>query len=102
MENIESYLAIAVAFFIVTVSPGPANIAVATVAMHSGRTAWLLFGLGLSVGLAFWGAVAATGLGVVVQSTTTLLTLLKLFGGAYLSGWQSSQAVPQRKEIRTS
>jgi threonine efflux protein len=84
MENIESYLAIAVAFFIVTVSPGPANIAVATVAMHSGRRPGLLFGLGLSVGLAFWGAVAATGLGVMLQSTTTFLTFLKLFGGAYL------------------
>lgn len=84
MEGIESYLAIAVGFFIVTVSPGPANIAVATVAMHSGRRPGLLFGLGLSVGLAFWGVVAATGLGVILQSTTTFLTLLKLCGGAYL------------------
>jgi threonine efflux protein len=84
MEHLDNYLAIAVAFFIVTVSPGPANIAVATVAMHSGRRPGLLFGLGLSVGLAFWGAVAATGLGVMLQSTTTFLTFLKLFGGAYL------------------
>ncbi|WP_394689780.1 LysE family translocator [Hoeflea sp.] len=84
VEGFDSYLAIAVAFFIVTVSPGPANIAVATVAMHSGRRPGLLFGLGLSVGLAFWGMVAATGLGVILQSTTTLLTLLKLLGGAYL------------------
>jgi threonine efflux protein len=84
MENLDSYLAIAVAFFIVAVSPGPANIAVATVAMHSGRRPGLLFGLGLSVGLAFWGVVAATGLGVMLQSTTTFLMFLKLFGGAYL------------------
>jgi threonine efflux protein len=84
MENLDSYLAIAVAFFIVAVSPGPANIAVATVAMHSGRRPGVLFGLGLSVGLAFWGVVAATGLGVMLQSTTTFLTFLKLFGGAYL------------------
>jgi threonine efflux protein len=75
MENLDSYLAIAVAFFIVAVSPGPANIAVATVAMHSGRRPGLLFGLGLSVGLAFWGVVAATGLGVMLQSTTTFLTV---------------------------
>ena len=84
MEHLNSYLTIAAAFFVVTVSPGPANLALATVAMHSGRSAGLLFGLGLSVGLAFWGLIAATGLGVLVQGTTTLLTLLKLFGGAYL------------------
>lgn len=84
MGAIEGLLAIAAAFFIVAVSPGPANIAVATVAMHSGRRTGLLFGLGLSVGLAFWGVVAATGLGVMLQNTTTFLTLLKLLGGAYL------------------
>ncbi|WP_420409111.1 LysE family translocator [Hoeflea sp.] len=84
MGAMESLLAIAAAFFIVAVSPGPANIAVATVAMHSGRRPGLLFGLGLSVGLAFWGVVAATGLGVVLQNTTTFLTVLKLLGGAYL------------------
>lgn len=100
MENIESYLTIAAAFFIVTVSPGPANLALATVAMHSGRRAGLFFGLGLSAGLAFWGAVAATGLGVVVQGTTMLLTLLKLCGGAYLV-WlaiQSGRSAARRTE----
>jgi len=84
MEHLDSYLTIAAAFFIVTVSPGPANLALATVAMQSGRLAGLSFGLGLSVGLAFWGVIAATGLGVVVQGTTTLLAVLKLCGGAYL------------------
>ena len=84
MEHLDSYLTIAAAFAIVTVSPGPANLALATVAMHWGRLAGLLFGLGLSVGLAFWGVIAATGLGVVVQGTTTFLTVLKLSGGLYL------------------
>lgn len=100
MENIESYLTIAAAFFIVTASPGPANLALATVAMHSGRRAGLFFGLGLSAGLAFWGFVAATGLGVVVQGTTVLLTLLKLCGGAYLV-WlaiQSGRSAARREE----
>lgn len=100
MENIESYLTIAAAFFIATVSPGPANLALATVAIHSGRRAGLFFGLGLSTGLAFWGFVAATGLGVVVLGTTVLLTLLKLCGGAYLV-WlaiQSGRSAARRTE----
>lgn len=84
MIEFESVAAIALAFFIVTVSPGPANIAVATVAMSSGRLGGLLFGLGLSVGLAFWGVVAATGMGAVLQGTSLLLTALKVVGGLYL------------------
>lgn len=82
--GLESIAAVAIAFLIVAVSPGPANIAVATVAMGSGRRSGLLFGLGLSFGLAFWGLVAATGMGAVLQSSATALTVLKLFGGLYL------------------
>lgn len=84
MANIESMLAIALAFFIVTVSPGPANIAVATVSMRDGRRQGIWFGLGLSTGLAFWGVVAATGMGALLQSTAFALTVLKVLGGVYL------------------
>ena len=84
MAGLESIIAIALAFFIVTVSPGPANIAVATVSMSSGRRSGLLFGLGLAVGLAFWGLVAATGMGAILQGTASVLTGLKILGGLYL------------------
>ena len=84
MIEFESLAAIALAFFIVTVSPGPANIAVATVAMSSGRLGGMLFGLGLSVGLAFWGVIAAIGMGAVLQATSQLLIALKIAGGLYL------------------
>jgi len=84
LVEFENIIAIALAFFIVTVSPGPANIAVATVSMSSGRKNGLLFGLGLSVGLGFWGIVAATGMGVILQSTASLLTIFKVLGGLYL------------------
>ena len=83
MIDTESLAAIVLAFFIVTVSPGPANIAAATVAMSAGRRPGLIFGLGLSFGLAFWGLVAATGMGALLQSTTTALTVLKIFGELY-------------------
>ena len=72
------------AFFVVTVSPGPANIAAASVSMSNGRNAGLVFGLGLSVGLGFWGLVAASGMGAVLQSSELALILMKLFGGCYL------------------
>lgn len=91
MIEFESVAAIALAFFIVTVSPGPANIAVATVAMSSGRLGGMLFGLGLSVGLAFWGVIAATGMGAVLQGTSHLLVALKVAGGLYLL-WLAAQS----------
>lgn len=84
MLNSTGLAAILAAFFIVTVSPGPATLAVSTVSAASGRRSGMLFGCGLGVGLAFWGLVAATGLGAVLQSTTHLLAALKLAGGLYL------------------
>lgn len=76
--------AIFAAFFIVAVSPGPATLALSTVSAASGRRSGMMFGCGLGMGLAFWGLVAATGLGAVLQTTTTLLAGLKIAGGLYL------------------
>ncbi len=77
-------LAIALAFLVVAVSPGPANLAAAATALRSGRAAGLLFGAGLGTGLALWGLVAATGLGALLQGSATLLAGLKFLGGLYL------------------
>ncbi|MEM5473196.1 LysE family translocator [Hoeflea sp. AS60] len=99
MAGLDNILTIALAFFVVTISPGPANIAVATVSMNSGRKAGLLFGLGLSVGLGIWGLVAATGLGVILQDTSYLLSVLKFLGGLYLL-WLAFQS--SRSAMRTT
>ncbi len=72
------------AFFIVAVSPGPATLAVSTVSASSGRKSGMIFGSGLAFGLAFWGLVAATGLGAILQASTHLLMVLKVAGGIYL------------------
>ena len=73
-----------VAFFIVAVSPGPATLSNATIAMNHGRRASLIYGLGLSVGLVFWGLIAASGLGAVLHGSLWVLPALKILGGAYL------------------
>ena len=103
---LESLLSIALAFLIVTVSPGPATIAAATVAMSAGRSAGMRFGLGLALGLAFWGLIAATGMGAVLQGSEILLYVIKLLGGLYLL-WlalQSGQRALKKEpdEIRLS
>ncbi len=97
MTILADLLPVFAAFLVVAVSPGPANIAVATLAMRKGRGAAMRFGAGLGFGLAIWGIVAATGMGAVLQSSAYVLTALKLFGGAYLlwlayKSWKSSRA----------
>lgn len=82
------------AFWVVAASPGPANISNAAIAMRYGRRASVVYGLGLSVALVFWGLLAATGLGAVLQASVWVLVVLKLLGGAYLLwlAWQSGRS----------
>ncbi len=72
------------AFFVVAVSPGPATISNAAIAMSHGRKTSLIYGTGLSCGLVFWGLIAATGMGAVLQGSLYLLMILKVLGGIYL------------------
>lgn len=81
-----SLLNVAVVFFVIVASPGPATVSNAAVAMSQGRKASLMYGAGLSTGLLFWGVIAATGLGVILQSSVHLLPVLKIAGGVYLLG----------------
>ncbi|WP_180900964.1 LysE family translocator [Martelella soudanensis] len=84
MSELPNIVVIALAFLVVAVSPGPANIATATLSMRYGRGVGVRFGLGLATGLAFWGVVAATGMGALLQGSIYFLTALKIVGGLYL------------------
>lgn len=105
MMDIGTLITVALAFWVVVASPGPANIASATVAMKYGRKPSLIFGLGLSIGLTFWGLLAATGMGAALQASIGLLIGLKVFGACYLLwlAWQSaiSAIKPQPSTARS-
>lgn len=94
MIDLTSLAVTALAFFVVAVSPGPANISNAAIAMSFGRKSSLIYGAGLSTGLIFWGVVAASGMGAVLQSSFYVLMVLKILGGAYLLwlAWQSGRS----------
>ncbi|MFA3920240.1 LysE family translocator [Ruegeria hyattellae] len=94
MIDLTSLAITALAFFVVAVSPGPANISNAAVAMSFGRRTSLVYGTGLSCGLVFWGLVAASGMGAVLQGSLYVLIVLKLLGGLYLLwlAWQSGRS----------
>jgi len=84
MIDLTALISSGLAFFIVAVSPGPANISNATIAMSHGRRPSLTYGFGLSFGLMFWGLIAASGMGAILQSSLYLLMILKILGGMYL------------------
>jgi len=84
MADIVSLSASALAFYAVAVTPGPANLSNATIAMSHGRRVSLTYSLGLSFGLVFWGLIAASGMGAVLQGSVYLLMVLKILGGLYL------------------
>ncbi len=91
MVDTTTLIAVGVAFWVIAASPGPANISNAAIAMRYGRRASIVYGLGLSVALVFWGVLAATGMGAMLQASAWLLMGLKLLGGGYLFwlAWQS-------------
>jgi len=92
--DFSTLLAVGVSFWVVAASPGPANISNAAVAMRYGRKPSLIYGFGLTVALVFWGLLAATGMGALLQTTASALVVLKLFGGAYLLwlAWKSGKS----------
>lgn len=59
--------------------------------------------MGLSAGLAFWGIIAATGVGAILEASAWALTVLKLVGGAYLLwlAFRFAQSARQKSEVQT-
>lgn len=103
MIDIPTLLTVGAAFWVIAASPGPANISNAAVAMRYGRRSSLIYGAGLSVALVFWGILAATGMGAVLQASVGLLITLKIAGGLYLLwlAYQSGKSSWEGKPIET-
>lgn len=105
MIDLGSLVTVAVAFWVVAATPGPATISNAAIAMRFGRRTSMHYGLGLSVGLVFWGLLAATGMGAVLQASAVVLSALKVLGGLYLLwlAWGSARSAALREtaEMKT-
>ncbi|MGB0844230.1 MAG: LysE family translocator [Alphaproteobacteria bacterium] len=71
-------------YLIATLSPGPANLAIAGTSMRFGRTAGLSIALGVILGSLTWGVLAAIGLSAFLLSYGWLMNLLRVVGGLYL------------------
>ncbi|MDO9166551.1 MAG: LysE family translocator [Rhodoferax sp.] len=100
------------AYFVGTASPGPSNLSIRSIAMHTGRRPAIVFAAGVISGSLFWAVLAALGLSAALTRYSSLLFMIKIFGGLYLlwlafrsarSAWQHHPsgrvpAVAQRHE----
>lgn len=79
------------AALLVTLAPGPDNLAVLGLGVSRGRRAGIGFGLGCALGCFTHTLWASLGISAVLATSETAFTVLKLAGGAYLCwlGWQA-------------
>ncbi len=84
MVSLEQLLAFGVAALVLIAIPGPSVVFVIGRALAYGRGVALSTVLGNSLGLLVILLLVAFGLGVVVQESITVFTVLKLAGAAYL------------------
>ena len=84
MVSLAQLLAFGVAALVLIAIPGPSVVFVIGRALADGRGVALATVLGNSLGLLVVLALVAVGLGVVVQESIAVFTVLKLLGAAYL------------------
>ncbi|MFL6059870.1 MAG: LysE family translocator [Marmoricola sp.] len=98
MISTDQLLTFGLAAFIIIVIPGPSVVFVVGRALSYGRGVALASVAGNTLGLVTIVVLVAAGLGVVVQESIILFTVLKLAGSAYLV-FLGVEAVRRRKDF---
>jgi len=101
MISVDQILTFGLAALIIIVIPGPSVVFTIGRALAYGRSVALATVVGNTLGLVTIVALVALGLGVVVQESIVVFTVLKLAGAAYLV-WLGFEAVRRRKEFLTA
>jgi threonine/homoserine/homoserine lactone efflux protein len=99
MITLDQMLAFGVAALILIAIPGPSVVFTIGRALAYGRGVALATVVGNSIGLLVIVVLVALGLGVVVQESIEIYTVLKLLGAVYLV-WLGVQAIRHRHEFR--
>jgi threonine/homoserine/homoserine lactone efflux protein len=100
MNTMGRLLAFAGFSLLLAVTPGPDFALVTRNALAFGRRGALLTAAGLTAGVSVWIVASAIGLSVVLERSTTLYTIVRLAGAAYLAYlgvrtlWASRHAPP--------
>ena len=94
-------LAFAGVALVVSISPGPDMALVLRNTLRGGRAAGFRTVAGIAIGLLVWATLSALGIAAVLAASTTVFTVLKLAGAAYLVylGVQSLRALRRDERI---
>lgn len=79
------YLATLAGVVLAQISPGPNLLAVASAALGQGRRAALFVTLGVATAIFAWVSMASFGLAALFTAFPSMLTIMKMVGGIYLS-----------------
>ncbi len=96
MITVDQFLAFGLAAFILIAIPGPSVVFTVGRALAYGRAVALATVLGNTLGLLTVVILVALGLGVIVEESIVVFTILKFAGAAYLV-WLGIQAIRHRK-----
>jgi threonine/homoserine/homoserine lactone efflux protein len=96
--SVDQMLTFGLAAFVIIVIPGPSVVFTVGRALAYGRGVALATVVGNTLGLVTIVLLVALGLGVVVQESIVVFTVLKLAGAAYLV-WLGIEAVRRRREF---
>lgn len=93
-------LAFAAAFFVFAASPGPDNMTIIARTITHGAASGFAYGAGTVVGILVFLTLAAFGLSILASEMSTVMTVLRYAGAAYLiwmgiKMWTAEPVVPQ-------
>ncbi|MCD5994110.1 LysE family transporter [Pseudomonas sp. CDFA 602] len=92
MYEITLLTALAGAFIVLIISPGPNFLVITQLSFSQSRQQGICAGLGVASGSIIWALLAATGLGLMFQQLPWLQPALQLLGGAYLT-WLGTKSL---------
>lgn len=92
MNELTLLTALAGAFIVLIISPGPNFLVITQLSFSQSRQQGICAGLGVASGSIIWALLAATGLGLMFQQLPWLQPGLQLLGGAYLT-WLGTKSL---------
>jgi len=94
------FLMVAMVHMIALASPGPDFFFVSQTAASRSRKEAMMGGIGITLGVAVWAAVALMGLHLILQKMAWLHQIITVGGGLYLCwmGWQLLKSARSKKQ----
>ena len=97
--DVSTLVAFAAAYFVFAASPGPDNVTIVARTIAHGSACGIAYGIGTTVGVLVFLALASFGLSLLAAEMGTLMTVLRTAGAAYLVWmgyrlWTTAPVVP--------